>query len=203
MRVPFVSLLMLATLSGASASPHFPAGSEATERHALAKLDAYSQNWIKEQARTMVSAGRISEERARSLAQAARMTSGSDVNTTSFLLLMQAARDADADLQIIMDRSRAEYADQEERSSIAHSSAPMVSPLSPETQTVLSMKGKVKPIMTWKSNDTPDSAAAPAADVDESVHVDLQTAMDRESAAEAALGSAAARLPSGTATTTP
>jgi len=201
MRVPFVFLLILASLSAANASPNFPAGSEATERQALAKLDAYSQNWIKEQARTMVSAGRISEDRARSLAQAVRMTSGSDANTTSFLLLMQAARDADADLQVIMDRSRADYADQEERSSIAHSSAPVVSPLSPETQTVLSMKGRVRPIMTWKSNDTAGTGVAPAADVDESVHVDLQTAMDRESAAEAALASAAARLGSGSAAT--
>jgi len=203
MRVPLVFLLMLASPVVATASPSFPAGSEITERQALAKLDAYSQNWIKEQARTMVSSGRISEDRARALAQGARMTSGSDVNTTSFLLLMQAARDADADLQVIMDRSREEYSDQEERSSIAHSSAPVVSPLSPETQTVLSMKGKVKPIMTWKSNDTPATAVVPAADVDESVHVDLQTAMDRESAAEAALGSAAARVRPGAATTAP
>jgi hypothetical protein len=183
----------------AEAAPNFPAGAEAKERDLLARLDSNSQSWVKEQARTMVSSGRISEDRARSLAQGARMASGADVNAMSFLLLMQASRDADGDLQAIMDRSRQAWADQEERSSIAHSKAPTVSQLSTETQTVLSEKGRVRPVMTWRSNDdgtTPVTAAAtPAADVDSSVHVDLQTAMDRESIAESAVASAIQRVP--------
>jgi hypothetical protein len=178
----------------AQAAPTFPAGAESTERARLAQLDANSQGWVKDQARSMVSAGRISEDRARLLAQGARMTSGADVNTVSFLLLMQAARDADADLQAIMDRSRQEFADQEERSSMAHNHAPTVSQLSPETQTVLSEKGRVRPVMTWRSNDTPGASATPTADVDTSVHIDLQTAMDRQSAAEAAVSAAMQRL---------
>src|SRR2546430_1179592 len=103
----------------AVATPNFPAGAESTERVRLAQLDGYWQGWVKDQARSMVSSGRISEDRARSLALGARTTSHADVNTLSFLLLMQAARDADADLQAIMDRSRQEFADQAERSSIA------------------------------------------------------------------------------------
>jgi hypothetical protein len=178
----------------AQAAPNFPAGAESAERGRLAQLDTYSQGWVKDQARGMVSSGRISEDRARSLAQGARMTSGADVNTVSFLLLMQAARDADADLQAIMDRSRQEFADQEERSSMAHNHAPTVSQLSPETQTVLSEKGRVRPVMTWRSNDTPGASTTPTADVDTSVHVDLQTAMDRQSAAEVAVLAAMQRL---------
>lgn len=191
-----VGLLLLAC-AGSQAAPNFPPGAESAERLRLAQLDSDRQGWVKEQARNMVSSGRISEDRARSLAQGARMASGADVNTISFLLLMQAARDADADLQAIMDRSREAFADQAERSSMAHNRTPTISQLSPETQTVLSEKGRVKPVMTWHSDGmegaTP-SSSAPVADVDTSVHVDLQTAMDREAAAEAAVSAALQRL---------
>ncbi|HEY1962499.1 MAG TPA: hypothetical protein VGG69_08775 [Rhizomicrobium sp.] len=180
----------------AQAAPNFPAGAEANERTLLTAMDGGQKAWIKDQARTMVSSGRVSEDRARTLAQGAHMASHVDVNSTSFLLLMQAARDADADLQATMDRHREEWADQEERSSIAHSRAPTVSQLSPETQTVLSMKAHTTPVMTLRSNDTSplSPGAAPSADADTSMHLDLQTAMERESAAEEALSSAARRM---------
>ena len=186
--------LVLLGCAAVQAAPNFPPGAESAEGARLAQLDSYWRGWVKDQARSMVSSGRISEDRARSLAQGARMTAGADVNIISFLLLMQAARDADADLQAIMDRSRQEFADQEERSSMAHNHAPAISQLSPETQTVLSEKGRVKPVMTWRSDGTQGATATPTADVDTSVHVDLQTAMDRQSAAEAALSSATQRL---------
>ncbi len=186
--------LLLLAFAEVQAAPNFPPAAEAAERAHLAQLDSYWQGWVKDQARNMVSSGRISEDRARSLAQGARAASGADVSTISFLLLMQAARDADADLQAIMDHSREEFADQQERSSMAHNRAPAISQLSPETQTVLSEKGRVKPVMTWRSDGTQGTTAAPTADVDTSVHIDLQTAMDRESAAEGALSSAIQRL---------
>ena len=178
----------------AQAAPNFPAGAEGSERTLLASMDDSQKTWIKDQARTMVSSGRVSEDRARSLAQGAHMASHVDVNSMSFLLLMQAARDADADLQATMDRHREEWADQQERSSIAHSKAPSVSQLSPETQTVLSMKGRTTPVMTLRSNDTGTPGAPPTADVDTSMHLDMQTAMERESAAEDAVSLAALRL---------
>jgi hypothetical protein len=185
--------------SAAGASPNFPAGAEATERTLLGQLDSTWQSWVKEQARTMVSSGRISEDRARSLAQGARMAAGADVNSVSFLLLMQAARDADADLQATMNQSIQARAEQDELSQIAHNKAPADSQLSPETQTVLSMKGRTRPVMTWRSNDTGETpvtpSSTPTADVDPGVHVDLQTAMDREAAAEDALSAAVKRLP--------
>jgi hypothetical protein len=179
----------------AQAAPDYPAGSEALERSMLASLDTYWQNWVKDQARQVVSSGRISEDRARSLAEGAHMAAGGDVNTISFLLLMQAARDADADLQSTMDRSRDEHAEQDELSSMAHTQAPVISQLSPETQTVLSMRAKTKPIMTLHSSEAPSPVAAPTADVDLSIHLDLQTAMDRQAAAEDALTAAVQRVP--------
>jgi hypothetical protein len=191
-----VCAMVLAGLAcvGADASPNFPLGSESLERTLLAGMDDGQKTWIKDQARTMVSSGRVSEDRARTLAQGAHLASHVDPNSMSFLLLMQAARDADADLQATMDRHREEWADQEERSSIAHSKAPTVSQLSPETQTVLSMKGRTTPVMTLRSNDTSRPGEPPAADVDTSNHLDLQTAMERESAAEDAVSSAAKRV---------
>lgn len=203
MRV-FIVIAMAGVLDwgAAGASPNFPSGAEANEHVLLGQLDSTWQSWVKEQARTMVSSGRISEDRARSLAQGARMASGADVNSVSFLLLMQAARDADADLQATMNQSIQARAEQDELSQIAHNKAPTDSQLSPETQTVLSMKGRTRPVMTWRSNDTgeaPITPSTPAADVDPGVHVDLQTAMDREAAAEDALSAAAKRIPSATA----
>ena len=125
MRV-FAVLLVLGALGygAAGASPNFPAGAEAAEHTFLGQLDSYWQGWVKEQARTMVSSGRITEDHARSLAQGARMTAGADVNVVSFLLLMQAARDADADLQATMNRSIQARTEQDELSQIAHNKAP-------------------------------------------------------------------------------
>ena len=194
MRVVAVAIGMVALgCSLAQAAPGFPAGAESFERRALTVLDSYWQNWVKDQARNIVSAGRISEDRARSLAQGARLAAGADVNAISFLILMQAARDADADLQATMDRQRDAWAEQDELSSIAHNQAPTISQLSPETQTVLSQKGRIRPVMTLRSAGAPPPSS-PSADVDLSVHLDLQTAMDHEAAAEDALSSAAKRV---------
>lgn len=177
------------------AAPDFPAGGETAERSLRSKLEPYWQNWVKEQARTMVSSGRISEDRARSVAQGAHLTAGANVDSISFLLLMQAARDADADLQATLNQSRDQRAEQDELSSIAHIHAPTVSQLSPETQTVLSMKGSTRPIMTLHSTEAPvPTAASPEGEADLTIHLDLQTAMDREAAAQDALNSATKRV---------
>jgi hypothetical protein len=190
-------------IAAAEAAPDFPARSEALERRLLATLDATAQNWVKEQARAMVSAGRISEDRARSVAQGARMASGADVSTMSFLILMQAARDADADLQATMNTSRDQRAEEDELNSMEHNRAPTVSQLSPETQTVLSMKAQTRPVMTLHSTEAPAATGSPIAEADLSVHLDLQTAMDHEAAAEQALSSAAKRLDANSTSSNP
>lgn len=201
MRVTLGFVIALAVLGSGNAwgAADFPSGAEAAERTLLSKLDASSQTWIKEQARVMVSSGRISEERARSLGQGAHLITGQDVNALSFLLLMQAARDADADLRATSDQSREAWAEQDELSKLANNRAPTVSQLSPETQTVLSQKGRVRPVMTLRPSGAPAPVTAnPNADVDYSVHLDLQTAMDHEAAAQDALSAAFRRLPAAT-----
>lgn len=200
----FAWLLGFAVLGAtfAQAAPDFPTGSEALEHRLLPTLDATWQSWVKDQARSMVSSGRISEDRARTLAQGAHMASGADINSISFLLLMQAARDADADLQATMDRSRDERAEQDELNSMAHNRAPTTSQLSPETQAVLSMKGRTRPVMTLHSTEAPPPSAAPRGEADLTIHLDLQTAMDHEAAAEDALTSAAGRVAGGASLST-
>ncbi|MBV9569900.1 MAG: hypothetical protein JO056_01490 [Alphaproteobacteria bacterium] len=189
--------LALSVFSSAKAwaAADFPAGAEAVERNLLSKLDASSQTWVKEQARVMVSSGRISEDRARSLGQGAHRIAGQDVNVLSFLLLMQAARDADADLRSTSDQSRDAWAEQDELNKLTNNRAPSTSQLSPETQTVLSQKGRVRPVMTLRpSGAAAPDAATPNADVDYSVHLDLQTAMEHEAAALEALSAAFKRI---------
>jgi len=187
----------LAVLMGSAAwaAPDFPAGSEALERQLLAKLDADTQAWIKEQARTVVSSGRISEGRARVLALGEHVA-GADVNALSFLLLMQAVRDSDADLEAVMSNSQANYAEQDELSKITGAQGTTSSPLSSGARTALSQRAPTRSVLTVRSGQAVAGPnLAPSADADLSVHLDLQTAMERESQAEDAVASAMKRLP--------
>jgi hypothetical protein len=67
---------------------------------------------------------------------------------------------------------------------------------------VLSMKGRTRPVMTLHSTEAPAPTTAPSGEADLTVHLDLQTAMDHEAAAEDALSSATQRV-SGAGFTTP
>src|SRR5436190_23712591 len=86
-------------VSQAMGAPDFPQGAEALERQLLAKCDPYVASWIKDAARATVSTGRISEGRVRVLVQNAHLVPEIQTDRISFLLLMQAARDADGDLE--------------------------------------------------------------------------------------------------------
>ncbi|HTK80064.1 MAG TPA: hypothetical protein VL286_06445 [Rhizomicrobium sp.] len=182
-------------VSQAIGAPDFPQGAEALERQLLAKCDPYVAVWIKDQARATVSAGRISEGRARMLVQNAHLVPETQTDNISFLLLMQAARDADADLESVVHNSQQEWASQDELSNITHSRAPTPMQLSPGQQAQLQLRPKTGTVMKWHSTEAaaPDDKL-PVADIDLTVHLDLQTAMDRESAAQQALAAAMSRL---------
>ena len=183
-------------LSGAAAaSPDYPPGSERLERSLLPQVDSTWQAWIKEQARNAVSADMMSEDHARALAVRARTGTGLDVDTLSFLITMQMARDADADLEAIMNHSREQWEDSQEQSSLAHNKPPSasVTSLSSGTQQVLSNQPHTIPVA--RSNPSPLLQIAPTADIDTSMHLDLQTAMDRETEAEETLKAAFAKAP--------
>jgi hypothetical protein len=180
----------------ALAVPDFPTGAESLERQQLAKLAPEVKTWIKEQARATVSAGHISEGRARVLAQGAHLTTGEDVSTLSFLLLMQSVRDADADLDAVMSSSQQTYAEQDELGNITRARGPAAPQLSPGAQAALSDRPGTKNVITLRSGEPVGGPelGAPKADVDLSVHLDLQTAMERESQAEDALAQAMKHL---------
>lgn len=188
--------LALALAVPALAAPDFPQGSEALERQLLGKLATDTQAWIKEQARATVSAGHISEGRARVLAQGAHLTTGADVSTLSFLLLMQSVRDADADLEAVMSSSRQSYAEQDELGNITRARGPAAPQLSPGAQAALADRPRTRSVLTLRSGEPVGGPelGAPKADLDLSVHLDLQTAMERESQAEDALAQAMKRL---------
>lgn len=191
--------LALALAAPALAAPDFPAGAESLERQQLAKLTPDAKAWIKEQARAAVSAGRVSEGRARVLALGAHLTAGADVDTLSFLLLMQGVRDADADLEAVMSSSRQSYADQDELGNITRARGPAAPQLSPGAQAALADRPRTRSVLTLRSGEPVGGPelGAPKADLDLSVHLDLQTAMERESQAEDALAQAMKRLAPG------
>jgi hypothetical protein len=156
-------------------------------------VDSTWQAWIKQESRNSVSAGMLSEDRARGLAQRARQGTGLDLDTLSFLISMQMARDANADLDAVMSHSREQWEDSQERSSMAHNAPPSATALSSGTQQVLSNQPHTIPVA--RSNSTPLLQTTPQADLDDTMHLDLQTAMDREAAAEDTLKAAFAKAP--------
>jgi hypothetical protein len=175
------------------AAPDYPTGAERLERGLLPKVDSTWQAWIKQEARNSVSAGMLSEDRARGLAQRAKQGTGLDLDTLSFLVSMQMARDANADLDAVMSHSREQWEDSQERSSMAHNAPPSATALSSGTQQVLSNQPHTIPVA--RSNPSPLLQTTPAADVDDTMHLDLQTAMDREGEAEETLKGAFAKAP--------
>ena len=192
MRFSGVAGLCLLAASAAAADSF--QNEEGRERVLLAKLAPDNQSWVKDEARKTVSFGAISEERARSLARRLQDSSDMDIDAASFLILMQAKRDASADLQAVMDKSQQDWDDNEERSSLAHNKPPVVSTLSPGTQAALSMRPRTVTVMSSAPAAASPLVQTPTADVDVGGHLDLQTAMDREAAAEEALTTAIARL---------
>lgn len=192
-------LALLAAFGGillpiaATAAPDYPAGAERLEGALLPKVDSTWQGWIKQESRNSVSAGMLSEDRARGLAQRAKQGTGLDLDTLSFLISMQMARDANADLDAVMTHSREQWEDSQERSSMAHNKPPGATALSSGTQQVLSNQPHTIPVA--RSNSTGLLQTTPEADVDDTMHLDLQTAMDREAAAEDTLKAAFAKAP--------
>lgn len=195
MRSVVCAVFLVWLVTPAAAVPDFPPGAEALERQLLAKCDSYIQQWIKDQARAAVSAGRISEGKARMVIQNAHLAPDAQTDGLTFLFLMQATRDANADLEGVMHQSQEQWATQDELSNITHNRAPAPSQLSPGQQAALQLRPKTGTVMKWHSTEAPAPDESPAADTDLSVHMDLQTAMDRESAAEEALTAAIRRLP--------
>jgi hypothetical protein len=106
MRFPLhsgIALLMLSVMaSTADATPRFPKAAVALEAQLLASQNSDAKAWIKEEAEREAVGRILSEETPRSAARKFG-SSGSEVSQMAFLVLMQASRDADANVSEIVN----------------------------------------------------------------------------------------------------
>jgi hypothetical protein len=102
MRVLGILFAASLAVSAAEAMPAYPPGATALEARLLAKMGPQARAWIVSEARREVTIGYYSQE---TQAQAAVHYGAPSTNLTtlSFLVLMQAARDAEADVHAAVD----------------------------------------------------------------------------------------------------
>ena len=84
------------------ATPLYPKGALALEAQLLAKQTADAKAWIKDEAMQEATGQFLSDETARNAARKYG-ASGSDVSTLAFLVLMEAARAADANVYTLVN----------------------------------------------------------------------------------------------------
>lgn len=87
--------------SAATATPVYPKGALALETQLLAKQTPETKTWIKDEAGQEATGQFISEEMSRNAARKFG-ASGSDVSTLAFLVLMETARQADANVYTLV-----------------------------------------------------------------------------------------------------
>ena len=98
-----LALFAVAALgSQAGATPQYPQGALALEAQLLAKQSADAKAWIKDEGAQEAVGQFLSDETARNAARKYG-ASGSDVSTLAFLVLMEAARDADANVYTLVN----------------------------------------------------------------------------------------------------
>jgi hypothetical protein len=104
MRISLVTVIGLGVMlaSGADAAPMFPAGAAALEAQLLATESADARAWIKDEAQREAGYRLIDEETPRNAARKNGAT-GSDVSKLAFLVLMEAARAADANVSSLVN----------------------------------------------------------------------------------------------------
>lgn len=102
MRVLGILFAALLAASAAEAMPAYPPGATALEARLLAKTGPQARAWIVSEARREVTIGYYSQD---TQAQAALRYGAPSTNLSalSFLVLMQAARDAEADVHAAVD----------------------------------------------------------------------------------------------------
>ncbi len=115
MRVFAVALAGLSAMlaSGAIAAPMFPKGAVALETQLLATETTDARAWIKDEAQREATTRFVDEETPRNAARKYGAT-GSDVSKLAFLVLMEAARAADANVSSLVSGVQAEGASRQD-----------------------------------------------------------------------------------------
>jgi hypothetical protein len=194
-------IAMLLAATAAQATPIYPNGALALESRLLAKMGPATRAWIKSEARHEVDAGDFTAA-AQGEASARFNVPAADYPALSFLILMQAARDADDDVHAAVD-SRNMASDQvarEEQLANVNNNYSKRDELSPGSDMAIQQNG-APTLLSSKLRDQdpatvgtthPDQLATTAAP--ETKHYDMQTVMDRESDIEDTLAVAAKKV---------
>lgn len=96
----------VATVGAASAMPNYPKGATALENQLLLQQTPDAKAWIKDEGEQEATGQFLSDETARNAARKYGV-SGSQVSTMAFLILMEAARDADANVYALVNNVQA------------------------------------------------------------------------------------------------
>jgi hypothetical protein len=192
---------MLLAACAAEATPVYPSGAQALEARLLAKMGPASRAWIKTEARHEADTGYFSSA-TQDEASVRFNAPVADYPALSFLILMQAARDADDDVHNAVDSRNmaATQVAREQQLANANSSYSKRDELSPGSDiavqqggapTILSSKLRTADPSTAGTTHPDQLATAP---VTQPKQYDMQTVMDRESDIEDSLGKVMKRV---------
>ena len=181
----------------AAASPQYPQGAVALETRLLAQQTADAKAWIKAEGAQEAVGQFLSDETARNAARKYG-ASGSDVSTLAFLVLMEAARAADANVYTLVNGVQAAGASRADQRQAALTSSGIASAqqaqLSGGLQSAQQNQGNAFVPLASTSGGNPVSDARNASAAIPPPSMNLQDAMDRESKIEDLLAAAMKRV---------
>jgi hypothetical protein len=186
MRVLAIALIGLGVTlaSGANAGPAFPNGAKALEAQLLAGETPDVHAWIKDEAQREATNRYVDDETPRNAARKFGV-SGSEVSKLAFLVLMEAARAADANVSTLVSGVQGDAASRQDlRQSQANDNViagTQQSQLSSGEQTAEQAQGHAfLPLLSEGGADDNPIARAKAANAVPPPTMNLQDAMDRE-----------------------
>jgi hypothetical protein len=191
-----LAVLTVAFCGLANAAPMYPKGAQALEAKLLASQSAEAKAWIKSEGADEASGQFISEETPRNAARKFG-ASGSDVSTMAFLVLMEAARAADANVYTLVNGVQAASASRQDQRQAALASGGIAdaqqAQFSSGAQTANSQQGHAF-LSLLPSDSNPVRDARNASAYIPPPTMSLQDAMDRESKVEDLLTAAMKRV---------
>jgi hypothetical protein len=191
-----LAVLAVALCGAANATPMYPKGALELETKLLASQTPDAKAWIKSEGADEASGQFISEETPRNAARKFGV-SGSGVSTVAFLVLMEAARAADANVYTLVNGVQAAGASRQDQRQAALASGGITNAqqaqLSSGGQTAASQQGHAF-VSLLPSDSNPVRDARDASAYIPPPSMSLQDAMDRESKIEDLLASAMKRV---------
>ncbi|HEY2035147.1 MAG TPA: hypothetical protein VGH02_15815 [Rhizomicrobium sp.] len=194
-----LAFLNFAGLSApANAMPQYPKGALVLEAQLLAKQTTDAKAWIKDEGAQEAVGQFLSDETARNAARKYG-ASGPDVSVLAFLVLMEAARDADSNVYTLVNGVQAEGASRADQRQAALTSSGIANAqqaqLSSGLQSAQQNQGNAFVPLASSDGSNPVRDARNASAVIPAPSMNLQDAMDRESRVEDLLVNAMKRVP--------